>query len=202
MVLLISNTKVVTFFPHDMIEFWDNRQFRSGVLGKGGEEKEEAVEDGAHSGGGGIWRWQLIRWRKIHTRWRGTDVGDFVRCKTSSWPRHTSWVWAAHQYLLSERRSNCPKSLRSNTTRLLRSRSYTASCWLRTKHQEKTLPVSAEPPCTPFIPRKETGNGLVRACTHTKCCFCRDLQKCIQIIVPCAHAQCTPCKNTMHTGCL
>ena len=28
MVLLISNTKVVTFFPHDMIEFWDNRQFR------------------------------------------------------------------------------------------------------------------------------------------------------------------------------
>ena len=78
MVLLISNTKVVTFFPHDMIEFWDNRQFRSGVLGKGGEEKEEAVEDGAHSGGGGIWRWQLIRWRKIHTRWRGTDVGDWL----------------------------------------------------------------------------------------------------------------------------
>ena len=78
MVLLISNAKVVTFFPHDMIEFWDNRQFRSGVLGKGGEEKEEAVEDGAHSGGGGIWRWQLIRWRKIHTRWRGTDVGDWL----------------------------------------------------------------------------------------------------------------------------
>ena len=33
MVLLISNAKVVTFFPHDMIEFWDNRQFRSGVPG-------------------------------------------------------------------------------------------------------------------------------------------------------------------------
>ena len=34
MVLLISNAKVVTFFPHDMIEFWDNRQFRSSVPGK------------------------------------------------------------------------------------------------------------------------------------------------------------------------
>ena len=31
MVLLISNAKIVTFFPHDMIEFRDNRQFRSGV---------------------------------------------------------------------------------------------------------------------------------------------------------------------------
>ena len=79
-------------------------------------------------------------------------------------------------------RSNCPQSPRSKTTRLLRSRSYTASCWLRTKHQEKTLPVPAEPPCTPFIPRKETGNGLVRASLLTKCYFCRDLQKykCIQ----------------------
>ena len=33
MVLLISNAKVVTFFPHDVIEFWDNREFRSGVPG-------------------------------------------------------------------------------------------------------------------------------------------------------------------------
>ena len=117
---------------------------------------------------------------------------------------HTSWVWAAQPVpIIGEKKQRYrPQSPRSKTTRLLRSRSYTASCWLRTKHQEKTLPVSAEPPCTPFIPRKETGNGLVRACTHTKCCFCRDLQKCIQIIVPCAHAQCTPCKNTMHTGCL
>ena len=76
-----------------------------------------------------------------------------------------------------KRRSNRPQSLRQLDCPDLGVTQLAAGLELNTKKKLSLSQPSYPFACTPFIPRKETGNGLVRACMYAKCQFCRDLQK-------------------------
>ena len=85
MVLRISNTKVVTFFPHDMIEFWDNRQFRSGVPGIAGN----------------IYQWEGLAWHWANwTNLEGRGMQNQC-CGKSRGPRVGIFQWIPTLVILS-----------------------------------------------------------------------------------------------------